>query len=126
MEVSVLGYLTRFMWTSWSNKDSRRKMSRTKQFIGVKVDSQGERVDRFFRVELASRVFWNWILLVSLAWGELGHTAGWFLMEAASNHLGNSHHSLGGGVFGSTRFVLEPSWQPFSIRYGCFCNANAS
>ena len=33
-------------------------------------------------------------------------------MEATSNHLGDSSHRLGRGIFDTTRFVLELSWQP--------------
>ena len=33
-------------------------------------------------------------------------------MDAASSYLGKSTHILEGGVFDSTRFIQEPSWQP--------------
>lgn len=36
-------------------------------------------------------------------------------MEAASNPLGDYFLSLGGGVFDSTRFVPELSWQPLAM-----------
>ena len=47
-------------------------------------------------------------------------------MEAASYHLGDSSPRLGGGVFEPTRFVLELSWQSFSMGTGGSpCNVNA-
>ena len=36
-------------------------------------------------------------------------------MGAASNHLGDSSHRLGGGVFDPMRCVTEPFSQPFSL-----------
>lgn len=30
--------------------------------------------------------------------------------------VGDTSHRFGGGVFGPTRFVMEPSWQHFSMR----------
>lgn len=39
---------------------------------------------------------------------------GWSLTEDASNHLGQLLPQVG-GVFDPTGFVLEPSWQPFSM-----------
>lgn len=64
----------------------------------------------------APRLFW---LLLGLP-GLRGAVkcSGWFLMEAVSNHLGDSSHRLRGGVFGPLRFVPELSWQPFFILAG--------
>ena len=49
---------------------------------------------------------WSWPLLcfgigyflVFLKWEDLQHAVDWSLMEAASNHLGDSYHMLGKGV----------------------------
>lgn len=51
-------------------------------------------------------------------WAGLASWRGWFLMRAASSHLGDSSHKLRGEAFDSTRFVLEPSWQPFPMGVG--------
>ena len=45
------------------NKDSQKKVASTKQFIKVKVHSQGRRVGRFWKVEPTPRLFWDWVLL---------------------------------------------------------------
>lgn len=39
-------------------------------------------------------------------------------MEEATNHLGNSSHSLGGRVFDPIKFTREPQWQPLPVREG--------
>ena len=47
--------------------------------------------------------------------GGLVAWVGWFLMEAASNHLGDSSHRLGGRVFDPPRFIQKLFWQPSSM-----------
>ena len=41
---------------------------------------------------------------VFLSWEELGPLVGWSLMEATSNHLGDSSHGLRRGVFDATNW----------------------
>lgn len=71
MEVLVFGFPTRkFIWrTCTGNKTARRNVASTKQFIQVKVHSKGGRAGRFLEMQLASRLFWNWILLVLFGLG---------------------------------------------------------
>lgn len=66
-------------------------------------------------VEPVSGLFQDWILLGVSELGDSVKTVERSLMKAASNHLENSSHRLGGGVFNSIVFALEPSWQPFSM-----------
>lgn len=66
-------------------------------------------------VEPVSGLFQDWILLGLSELGDSVKTVERSLMEAASNHLENSSHRLGGGVFDSIVFALEQSWQPFSM-----------
>lgn len=71
-------------------------------------------------MELALRLFWIFEYLWCLWVGGDSPS----LMEVASNHLGDSYHKLGGGVFEPTRFVLELSWQPFFLAKEGTCKAN--
>lgn len=71
-------------------------------------------------MELALRLFWIFEYLWCLWVGGDSPS----LMEVASNHLGDSYHRLGGGVFEPTRFVLELSWHPFFLGKEDTCQAN--
>ena len=63
MEVSVLGFPHEIYVRILGINTARRKVTRTKQFIKVKIHSQGGRASRFWEVAPASRLFWDWILL---------------------------------------------------------------
>ena len=107
-------------------KTARRKVASRKQFVTVKVHSQVGRAGRFYQVGLALGCFWIEYLLPLSGLGGAVKYMGWSLMEAASTHLGNSPHRLGREVFDLTRFVLEPSWQPFSMEGRGCCTYNAN
>jgi len=107
MEVLVFGFPTRrFMWgTSTGIKTARRRVASAKQFIKVKVHSQGGRAHRFLEIQLAPRLFWNWILLGLFGLGGAVTCRGWSLMVAVSSHLEDSSHRLGKGVFDPPKFL---------------------
>lgn len=71
------------------------------------------------------RLFRNWIfVVVSLGWEELWYTVGWSLMEAASSHLGNSSHRLGGG-FLTPQGLYQNVMTAFLYQRGYNHNANS-
>ena len=65
MKVSILGFPHEkiYMGIQARIKTAIREVASTKQFIKVKVHSQGWRAGRFWEVELAPRLFEDWILL---------------------------------------------------------------
>ena len=88
-----------------SNQDSQKESSKDKAVFKVKVHCQGGSAVRFQEVEQALRLFGDWILLGFCGLGGAVRYSEVVSIKVVSNHLGDSSHRLGGGIFDPTRFV---------------------
>ena len=80
-------------------KTARRKVANTKQFIKVKVHSQGGRAGRFCEVESAPRLFWDWTLLGLSGLGGAVVYGGVVFNEGCFQSFGKFLPQFGRGCF---------------------------